>query len=75
MGTNIKTGKELWEEINEYSDSHGEHDLNRKKFVSVEWLKEQIEKKQKRINLSGDNKFKAIYNNALDWMFMLLREE
>ena len=78
----IRTGADIANEITSYEAMH-EPSLNTEEYknlvgtgwVSLEWLKEQIETKQKRINLSGDNKFKAIYNNALDWMFMLLKEE
>jgi hypothetical protein len=45
MSEHVKTGKEIYTEINEYSDFCGEHELNDIKFVSVvdlrKWMSSQ----------------------------------
>jgi hypothetical protein len=44
MSEYIKTGQEIWNEINEYSDASGQHEWSNLKWVSLSWLKEQKKK-------------------------------
>lgn len=42
MSEHIKTGQEIWNEINEYSDVFGQHEWSDIRFIPVSWLKEPV---------------------------------
>jgi len=85
MSEHIKTGREIYLEHLEYSDSHDRHEDDDKQWVSLSWLHEQIQKerqgKNKQIRTVGyllknynDSDCYEQYIN-LSWFLSLLEPE
>ena len=70
----IKTGSQIHSDV--VMDSYYRRvGKKHEKWVSVSWLKEQVEKKQKRIDSSDDIRFRTTYGLSLAWFLSLLEEK